>query len=100
MEPLQTSQQIIAQLQADKNLLNKKFGVVHIGLFGSFAKGCPNQNSDIDLLVELKEPRFDWMAGLQIHLENTFNRKIGLIRKGNPANQRFEEIVEKEVVYA
>ena len=100
MNQLPTSKQIITQLQADKHFLNQKFGVVHIGLFGSFAKGRQNRNSDIDLLVELKEPRFDWIAGLQIHLENKFNRKIGLIRKGNPANQYFEEKIEKELIYA
>ena len=100
MNQLPTSKQIITQLQADKHFLNQKFGVVHIGLFGSFAKGRQNRNSDIDLLVELKEPRFDWIAGLQIHLENKFNRKIGLIRKGNPANQCFEEKIEKELIYA
>jgi predicted nucleotidyltransferase len=100
MNPLPTSRQIITQLQAEKHFLNQKFGVVHIGLFGSFAKGRQNRNSDIDLLVELKEPRFDWIAGLQIHLEKKFNRKIGLIRKGNPANQCFEEKIEKEILYA
>lgn len=99
MEPLPTSQQIIKQLQVDRHVLNGKYGVVHIGLFGSFAKGCQNHNSDIDLLVELKEPRFDWIAGLQIYLEKKFNRKIGLIRKGNPANREFEQKVEKEVIY-
>ncbi len=100
MVTLPTSNQIIRQLQADKHFLGGKFGVVHIGLFGSFAKGNQNQDSDIDLLVELKEPRFDWIAGLQIYLESKFNRKIGLVRKGNPANGQFEKRVEKEVIYA
>ncbi|MFH0724748.1 MAG: nucleotidyltransferase domain-containing protein [Pseudomonadota bacterium] len=65
-------------MRAEKSFLNEKFGVVDIGLFGSFAIGQPNRDSDIDLFVALKEPRFDWIAGLQVYLENKFNRKIGL----------------------
>ncbi|MDX9788430.1 MAG: hypothetical protein RBT11_16750 [Desulfobacterales bacterium] len=34
-----TGQQIIIQLRAEKEYLNKAFGVVEIGLFGSFAGG-------------------------------------------------------------
>jgi predicted nucleotidyltransferase len=100
MDSLLTGLQIISQLRAEKSFLNEKFGVVDIGLFGSFAIGQPNRDSDIDLFVALKEPRFDWIAGLQVYLENKFNRKIGLIRKGNPSNQHFEKTVEKEIIYA
>ena len=100
MGSLLTGQQIISQLRAEKDYLNKAFGVVDIGLFGSFAKGEPHHDSDIDLLVELIEPRFDWIAGLHIYLEKIFNRKIELVRKGNPANQRFDKRVEKEIIYA
>ncbi|MGB5987175.1 MAG: nucleotidyltransferase domain-containing protein, partial [Desulfobacterales bacterium] len=72
---------------------------VNIGLFGSFAFGQPGQESDIDFIVELEAPRFEWMAGLQIYLENVFKRKIGLIRKGNPANQGFEKRVSQDAIY-
>lgn len=99
MYSLLTGQEIITQLRAEKKYLNKAFGVVDIGLFGSFAKGKPSQDSDIDLFVELKEPRFDWIAGLEVYLENKFNRKIELVRKGNPASQRFAKRVEKEIIY-
>ena len=53
-------------LQEEKGFITNEFGVVSLGLFGSFAKGKQKIDSDIDLLVEFKAPRFDWMAGLQI----------------------------------
>jgi len=37
-----------------KDKLN--FGVLNIGLFGSYAKDQQNSDSDIDLLVEFSEP--------------------------------------------
>ena len=73
--------------------------MVAIGLFGSYAKGEQNADSDIDILVELKEPRFDWLAGLQIYMEKKFGRKIELVRKSNLVRSRFIERVEKDVIY-
>jgi len=66
--------EILDILRADKAYLTNEFGVINIGLFGSYAKGKQNVDSDIDLLVEFKAPRFDWMAGLQIHLEQKLGR--------------------------
>jgi uncharacterized protein len=99
MSAMLTGQKIISVLRAEKSYLNKEFGVMDIGLFGSFAKGKPHPDSDIDLLVELIAPRFNWIAGLQVYLEKKFDRKIELVRKGNPTNQRFEKRVEKETIY-
>ena len=100
METRLTQNQIISLLRAEKSYLTKEFGVVNIGLFGSFARGQAGMDSDIDLIVELTEPRFDYLAGLQVYLEKKFNRKIEIIRKGNMANSRFVQRVEKDTIYA
>ncbi len=95
-----TRNQIINLLRAEKSYLTKEFGVVNIGLFGSFATGRSDMNSDIDLIVELTEPRFDYLAGLQVYLEKKFSRKIEIVRKGNRINTRFFQKVEKDAIYA
>ena len=94
-----TRNTIISLLRAEKSYLTKEFGVVNIGLFGSFAKGQSDRNSDIDLIVELIEPRFDYIAGLQIYLEKKFARKLEIVRKGNRVNSRFVQRVEKDTIY-
>ena len=95
-----TGTQIISLLRAEKSYLTKEFGVINIGLFGSFARGQSSRDSDIDLIVELREPRFDYLAGLQVYLENKFSRKIEIVRKGNRINSRFVKRVEKDIIYA
>ena len=95
-----TRNTIINLLKAEKSYLTKEFGVVNIGLFGSFARDQSDRNSDIDLIVELREPRFDYLAGLQIYLEKKFSRKIEIVRKGNRINSRFVQRVEKDTIYA
>ena len=92
--------EIISILKSEKLFLENNFGVISIGLFGFFAEGKQRHNSDIDILVELKEPRFDWYAGLQIYLEQKFDREIGLVRKRKNNKNRFIEKIDKKVIYA
>jgi len=95
-----SSREIINHLRAEKAFLREEFGVLSIGLFGSYAKNLQTSDSDIDLLVELKEPRFEWLAGLQLYLEQKFVTKIELLRKGKNISDRFARRVEKEIIYA
>ena len=78
----------------------KEFGVVNIGLFGSYAKERQSVESDIDVIVELKEPRFDWLVGIKLFLETKLGREIDVVRKGKNLRSRFLEKVEKSVIYA
>ncbi len=100
MKQLLSHKDILRLLKAEKAFLRNEFGVINIGLFGSYAKGSQQVDSDIDLLVELKEPRFEWIAGLQIYLEKRFDKKIELVRKSDNVNRRFTQRIENEVLYA
>jgi len=91
---------ILRLLKAEKAFLRNEFGVINIGLFGSYVKGNQQVDSDIDLLVELKEPRFEWIAGLQMYLEKRFDKKIELVRKSDNVNRRFTQRIGSEVIYA
>ena len=91
---------ILDLLKAERAFLKSEFGVINIGLFGSYAKGTQRSDSDIDFLVEFEEPRFDYVAGLQIYLEKRFNRRIELVRKGITVNRRLTERIGDEVLYA
>ena len=100
MKQLLSHKDILRLLKAEKAFLRNEFGVINIGLFGSYAKGSQQVDSDIDLLVELKEPRFEWIAGLQMYLEKRFDKKIELVRKSDNVNRRFTQRIENEVLYA
>ena len=100
MKQLLSHKDILRLLKAEKAFLRNEFGVITIGLFGSYAKGSQQVDSDIDLLVELREPRFEWIAGLQMYLEKRFDKKIELVRKSDNVNRRFTQRIENEVLYA
>ena len=74
-----TGHEILDLLRKEKPYLKRKFGVLSIGLFGSYAKNTQGPESDVDLLIELTEPRFDFVVGLQMYLENMIGKPVELI---------------------
>jgi predicted nucleotidyltransferase len=100
MEHYLSHKDILSLLKSERAFLKNEFGVINIGLFGSYAKGTQRADSDIDFLVEFEEPRFEWVAGLQIYLEKKFNRKIELVRKSISVNRRLTDRIRDEVIYA
>ena len=86
-------------LRKEKPFLREKFGLKSIGLFGSYSKGLQKADSDIDLLVELTEPRFDYLAGLQIYLEKKIGQSVEVIRKRKGLSERFLRRIEKDLRY-
>jgi predicted nucleotidyltransferase len=92
-------QEILNIIRHEKPYLKKHFGLLTIGLFGSYAKGDENIESDIDFLVELAEPRFDSLAGLQLYLEYKLGQPIDLIRKRKGMNEHFLKHIEKDIHY-
>ncbi len=62
--------------------------VKRISVFGSFARGDETPESDIDLLVELKEPEkrprlgLEWF-GLEEELSHILGREVDLIAEGS-----------------
>ena len=61
----------------------RSFGVKKLILFGSFARDEQKKTSDIDFLVEFEEQRehsVDDYLNLLHFLEDTFNKKIDLVK--------------------
>jgi predicted nucleotidyltransferase len=77
-----TSRNDIIKLLEEKRDTIKKFGVTELGVFGSFARNEQNEESDVDVLVELKTKTFDAYMDLLFFLEDLFGRKVDLVMKG------------------
>lgn len=93
--------QILSQLTTNIDSL-KQFGVLHIGLFGSFARNESNSESDIDILVEFlpDQKNFRNYMGLKIYLEDTFHRKIDLVIKERIKIRIKDQILSKTIYAA
>lgn len=72
-----TKENILSFLKENKTFLIEKFQIKHIGLFGSYAVGKENSQSDIDLIVDMPSS-FDTYYDLKEFLENSFNKEVDL----------------------
>ena len=94
-----TNNEILEILRKEKPYLQENFGLLSIGLFGSYAKGTERPDSDIDVLVELTEPRYDFLAGLQIYLERRLGKSIEVVRKRKGLSERFMKRIGHNIQY-
>ena len=96
---MRTAQDILRFLAENKAELDRQFGVRRIGLYGSYASGTQREDSDVDLVVELREPKFDVMAGLHIYLEQGLGCSVDIRRLSKSLQTGFIQRVEKEALY-
>ena len=95
-----TKENILSILKAHKYALSK-FGVLNIGLFGSYLHNKQSSKSDIDLLIEFepeKENFDNYMAVYDI-FENLFkNERIEIVTK-NGLSKHIGPKILNDVVY-
>ena len=73
-----SGQEILDVLTQHRDEL-RAMGVRKIGLFGSYRRGTPNADSDVDFLVTLDQPSFDGYMDLKFFLEDLFQCKVDLV---------------------
>ncbi len=93
-------EEILTALKNDKQLLSEKFGVEEIALFGSYARNEQTDDSDIDVLVTLREPKLSHLVGVLEFLENAFKHKVDLTRKGPHLRKNFLTYIQPDLIYA
>ncbi len=65
-----------------RKLLEDRYKVKKIGVFGSFARGEQKRGSDIDILVEFHEvPDLFEFLNLERYMEKILKKKVDLVRK-------------------
>ena len=77
----------------------KKYNVSRAGIFGSMARGEADEDSDLDLLVELpRDLSLLDLVGLKLELEETLCRKVDVLTYDSLYHLLREPILAEEVV--
>jgi predicted nucleotidyltransferase len=87
-------------LQSQKPYLAERYGVVEIGVFGSYVRNEQRSDSDIDILIELGEPpRIDLLdlVNLERYLSELLGVKVDVAIKSN-LRKRIGKRILNEVV--
>lgn len=73
--------QIKELLKANKEHLFVPYPLASLALFGSYAEGTETEESDVDILVEFKQPVGFEFIDLSIELENILQKPVDLVTR-------------------
>ncbi|MBS1778260.1 MAG: nucleotidyltransferase family protein [Bacteroidetes bacterium] len=91
-------QEILSTLKQAKNVLSDRYGIQALALFGSYSREDANTDSDVDILVELKNPIGIRFIDLADELETLLHRKVDLVsRKG--IKPKYFASIEPDLIY-
>ncbi len=87
-------------IKNQKEVLERNFGVKTLGIFGSYVRQENKKESDLDVLIELKEDykTFDNYMDIKFYLEEILNIKVDLITF-EALKPRLKPYIMEEVVY-
>ena len=95
MKTLDEIKQIIRE---NLNVLEAKYGVAVVGIFGSYVRGEQAQKSDIDLLAEILRPiSLLELVGAEIYLSEVLGEKVDLVPKRNVREELRDSILKEAV---
>jgi len=94
-----TKNEILNYLQKHKNEFLEKYQVSKIALFGSFARDEDKKDSDIDIAIETKLSDYFLLYDLKEELENSFHKKVDLVRIREKMNLALKNRILKDGIY-
>ena len=78
--------------------LKKKFGVRRLCIFGSVARDEQNENSDIDICVDMEPDMFKRMQ-MKSFLEGLCNCSVDVVREHKHMNPILKSQIVKDGIY-
>jgi hypothetical protein len=91
-------EEVLEKLRKQKPILEKKYSLKMLGLFGSYARNEQKNTSDIDLIVDFNKPIGIDFVIMAEEIEENFNLKVDLVSK-NAIKDRYYKEFEKEIIY-
>ena len=93
-----TLETILGKLRAYMPVLQEKYPVARLGVFGSYARGEAGEDSDIDVAVEFNGPMGLNFVAMANEIEDLFGVKVDVVPKRS-IKPSYLASVEKDILY-
>ena len=90
----------IEQLKQYKAENGLRHGIQRIGIFGSVARGEQNENSDLDVFVDIKDPDYFALCTIHDELEKLCGCKVDLVHLHKYLRPLFLKNIERDAIMA
>ena len=90
---------ILLSLRRFKEMNQRKYNIIRIGLFGSAARNNMREQSDIDVVVELKTQDLFDLIGIKLDLEDQLSQQVDIVSYREKMNEFLKRRIDNEAVY-
>jgi hypothetical protein len=94
-----TTNEVLARLKVFKESRQAEYGLISLGVFGSFARGQAQEESDVDIVFETSEPNLFRTSRMKQELEELLVRRVDVVRLREQMNPRLKQRILREVRY-
>ena len=91
--------EIIRQLKKFKLESASRYGIKLMGIFGSYARGQQDENSDLDIFVSLNEADFFVLEKIKEELGNMLHIPIDIVNFRSSLRDTLKQNILKEALY-
>ena len=97
---MKSTNEYIQILRSYKYLKANEYGICRIGIFGSVARNEHNDNSDIDICVELSYPSLFYLVHIKEELQQLFGVPVDIIRIKPEMDSLLKKDIMRDCIYA
>ena len=94
-----TKEYILDFLRTHKDEFSAKYQVSDMALFGSYARGENQEESDIDIAIKTDLSDYFKLYNLKEELEKAFQSKVDIVRLRDRMNQSLKQRILNEGIY-
>lgn len=98
-DAVKTREEALARLSIFKENRQREYDLISLGIFGSFARGQADDQSDVDVVFETRTPNLLRTSRMKRELEDLLVRRVDLVRLRERMNPRLKERILHEAKY-
>ncbi len=98
-EMAQSRDQVLALLKTFIEHQKSEYSLISLGVFGSFARGEAQSDSDVDIVFDTDAPNLFMTVMMKQDLEELLGRPVDVLQLRGLTNPRLKARIEKEAVY-
>ena len=95
-----TLDSVIDKLRRRKSTFDRDYGVTRIGVFGSVARNEASETSDVDIVVEMREPDLFYLVHIKDTLSEDLECRVDIVSLRETMNVSLKKRIQSEAVYA
>lgn len=90
---------VLEILRQYKEAVSQKYGIISLGMFGSIAREESTEQSDVDVVVNLRKQDLFNLVGIKQDLEDQLHASVDVISYREKMNPFLKKRIDKEAVY-